>query len=116
MLDGDFQSLALLTKKINHMHVKKGDKVLVIAGKHKGETSVVARTIPSENKVVLEGLNKVKRHMRPRKQGEKGGIVEIPAPIHASNVQLADKKASKVKEEKKPVAKKAVKKVVKKAE
>jgi large subunit ribosomal protein L24 len=95
------------------MHVKKGDKVIVIAGKHKGETSTIARAIPSENKVVLEGLNKVKRHMRPRKQGEKGGIVEIPAPIHVSNVKLAEKVS---KSEKKPVAKKAAKKTAKKEE
>lgn len=91
------------------MHVKKGDKVIVIAGKHRGESAIVARAIPTENKVILEGLNKVKRHMRPRKQGDKGGIVEIAAPLHASNVKLADKAAKKEK----PAAKK---KTAKKAE
>ncbi|MEN9881337.1 MAG: hypothetical protein RLZZ308_520 [Candidatus Parcubacteria bacterium] len=95
------------------MHIKKGDKVIVIAGKHKGQTSTVARALPSVNKVVLEDLNKVKRHMRPRKQGDKGGIVEIPQPIHASNVKLADKTS---KAEKKPATKKVAKKVAKKAE
>lgn len=96
------------------MHVKKGDKVIVIAGKHKGESSTVARVLREENKVILEGLNKVKRHMRPRTGGEKGGIVEIAAPIHASNVKLADKAAKKEKPA--PKAKKATKKVAKKAE
>jgi large subunit ribosomal protein L24 len=74
------------------MHVKKGDKVIVIAGKEKGKTSTVSRAIPTMNKVVLEGLNMVKRHTRPKKAGEKGGIVSIPQPIHVSNVKLAEKK------------------------
>ena len=90
------------------MHVKKGDKVIVIAGKEKGKTSVVERAIPSLNKVVLEGLNKVKKHTKPRKAGEKGGIIEISLPIHASNVKLADKSAKKEKPAAK--AKKATKK------
>lgn len=73
------------------MHVKKGDKVIVIAGKEKGKTGVIAKVMPNSNKVLLEGLNMVKRHMRPRKAGEKGGIVEIAQPIDASNVKLSDK-------------------------
>ena len=90
------------------MHVKKGDKVIVIAGKEKGKTSVVERAIPSLNKVVLEGLNKVKKHTKPRKAGEKGGIIEISQPMNASNVKLADKSAKKEKPSAK--AKKATKK------
>lgn len=93
------------------MHVKKGDKVIVIAGKEKGKTSVVERAIPSLNKVVLEGLNKVKKHTKPRKAGEKGGIIEISLPIHASNVKLADKAVKKEKPAAK--AKKATKKATK---
>ncbi|MDQ5962283.1 MAG: large subunit ribosomal protein [Patescibacteria group bacterium] len=93
------------------MHVKKGDNVIVIAGKEKGKKAVVARVLPAQDKVVLEGLNMVKKHMRPKKQGEKGGIVSIPQPIHVSNVKLADKKKKEVKvvKEKKATAKKVTK-------
>ncbi len=79
------------------MHVKKGDKVIVIAGKEKGKTSTVARVLKEEGKVVLEGLNLMKKHTKPRKAGEKGGIGEIAMPLDASNVKLADKKEKKAK-------------------
>ena len=75
------------------MHVKKGDKVIVIAGKEKGKSGVISRVLKEENRVVVEGLNIVKRHTRPRKAGEKGGIAEFASPLHASNVKLAEKKA-----------------------
>ena len=97
------------------MHVKKGDKVIVITGKEKGKTSTVLRVIRDENKVVLEGLNMAKKSTRPRKAGEKGGIVSIPLPIDASNVKLADKAKKEVKEKKAP-AKKVAKKATKKEE
>ena len=90
------------------MHVKKGDKVIVIAGKDKGKSSTVAKVLREENRVVLEGLNMMKKHVKAPKPGEKGGIVEIPMSIHASNVKLADKKVKEVKA-KKAVTKKAVK-------
>lgn len=77
------------------MHVKKGDKVLVIAGKEKGKTSTVVSVDRENNRVVLDGLNMMKKHTRPKKAGEKGGIIEISMPIHASNVKLADKKKEK---------------------
>lgn len=77
------------------MHIKKGDKVKVLAGKEKGKTSTVSQVFPATGKVVLEGLNMMKRHMRPKKAGEKGGIVERAMPIDASNVALADKPAKK---------------------
>ena len=79
------------------MHVKKGDKVIVIAGKDKGKTSTVASVLREENRVVLEGLNVMKKHMRPKKAGEKGGIVSIAMPIDASNVKLAEKVTKKTK-------------------
>jgi large subunit ribosomal protein L24 len=93
------------------MHVKKGDKVIVIAGKEKGKTAVIIRAIPTLDKVVLEGLNMVKKHTRPTKAGVKGGIISIPQPIHVSNVKLAEKvkKAPSAKVEK-VAKKKAVKK------
>ena len=68
-------------------HVKKGDKVKVLAGKEKGKTSTVAKVLSETNQVVLDGLNMVKRHTKPRKAGEKGGIIDIPQPVHASNVK-----------------------------
>ncbi|MFA5132346.1 MAG: 50S ribosomal protein L24 [Candidatus Paceibacterota bacterium] len=88
------------------MHLKKGDKVIVIAGKEKGKSSVVTQVLREENRVVLEGLNMMKKHMKAPKAGEKGGIVSIAMPIHASNVKLADKDAKKEKPAAK--AKKAV--------
>lgn len=82
----------------------------MIAGKEKGKTSTVSRVLREENRVVLEGLNLMKKHTRPRKAGEKGGIIDVAMPIHASNVKLADKAAKKEK----PAAKS--KKATKKAE
>ena len=95
------------------MHIKKGDKVIVIAGKEKGKTSTVVSVDRQNQRVVLEGLNLMKKSTKPKKAGEKGGIVSIAMSIHASNVKLADKKAKESKPEKKPAAKK---KVAKKAE
>ena len=79
------------------MHVKKGDKVIVIAGKEKGKSSTVTSVIKETNRVVLDGLNMMKKHVKAPKPGEKGGIVEVAMSIHASNVKLADKTAPKVK-------------------
>jgi large subunit ribosomal protein L24 len=94
------------------MHVKKGDKVIVIAGKEKGKTSTVASVDRERNRVVLEGLNLMKKHTKPKKAGEKGGIISVAMSMDASNVKLADKKA-KTEKKAKPAAKK---KVAKKAE
>ncbi len=77
------------------MQVKKGDKVIVIAGKEKGKSGTVARVLRAENKVVLEGLNLMKKHTRPKKAGEKGGIIDVAMPMDASNVKLAEKKVKK---------------------
>lgn len=92
------------------MHLKKGDNVIVIAGKDKGKSSTVTKVLVGENKVVLEGVNVMKKSTRPKKAGEKGGIVSIAMPIHASNVKLADK-AKKEKVTKSPAKKKVAKKV-----
>ncbi|RMD73982.1 MAG: 50S ribosomal protein L24, partial [Chloroflexi bacterium] len=70
------------------MHVKTGDEVLVIAGKDKGRRGKIKRALPAVNRVVVEGLNIVKRHQKPRGPGRPGGIVEMEAPIHVSNVML----------------------------
>jgi large subunit ribosomal protein L24 len=73
------------------MHVRKNDKVVVIAGKEKGKVGKVVRVLPEENRVLVEGLNKVKRHTKPTQQRPQGGIIEKEAPIHASNVALVAK-------------------------
>ena len=69
------------------MHVKKGDKVKVIAGKDKGRTGVVARALPKVNKVIVEGVAIAKRHVKGR-AGQVGHIAERPSPIDASNVAV----------------------------
>lgn len=68
--------------------VKKGDKVLVITGKDKGKTAEVVEVSPKTNKVLVDGINVVTKHQKPRSQQEKGGIVKKSAPIEASNVMV----------------------------
>ena len=70
------------------MHVKTGDEVLVISGKNKGQRGKIIRSIPKENRVVVENVNIVKKHMKARGPRQRGGIIEIAAPLHASNVML----------------------------
>lgn len=70
------------------VQVKSGDQVLVIAGKDKGKRSKVTRVLPREGRVVVEGVNVVKRHTRPTTKVMQGGILEQAAPINASNVML----------------------------
>ncbi|SCC01480.1 50S ribosomal protein L24 [Weissella bombi] len=72
------------------MFVKTGDKVKVIAGKDKGKEGVIVKTIADQDRVVVEGVNMVKKHQKPNNQYPQGGIVELEAPIHVSNVQLLD--------------------------
>lgn len=96
------------------MKVKVGDNVKILAGKDKGKEGKVIKTLKSENRVVVEGINMVKRNTKPRTTEEKGGIIDIEAPIHVSNVKVI--KDSKVKEvkakkvEKKETAEKVEKK------
>ncbi|MBR1581433.1 MAG: 50S ribosomal protein L24 [Bacilli bacterium] len=77
------------------MKLKKGDKVIVIAGKDKKKVGVIQRAYPRLNKVVVEGVNVRKKHQKPTQQNPEGSIVEIYAPIDASNVMLYDAKAKK---------------------
>lgn len=72
------------------MKIKKGDNVIILAGKEKGKKGKVVRALPKENKVVVEGLNVIKRHQRPRKTGEKGSMVSVAMPINVSNVKKAE--------------------------
>jgi large subunit ribosomal protein L24 len=70
------------------MHVRTGDEVLVITGKNKGQRGRITRAIPSEDRVIVEGINMVKKHMKARGPRQRGGIVEVEAPIQVSNVML----------------------------
>lgn len=75
------------------MRIKKGDKVKVITGAYKGTIGEVTKAFPKEDKVIVEGVNMVKKHLRPTQQNPDGGIVEKEAKIHVSNVMLYDEKA-----------------------
>ncbi|MFZ9972673.1 MAG: 50S ribosomal protein L24 [Vulcanococcus sp.] len=70
------------------MRIKKGDTVQVISGKDKGKTGEVLRTLPYENRVVVQGVNLRTRHVKPTQEGETGRIVTEEASVHASNVML----------------------------
>lgn len=83
-------------KSSNKMHVKKGDTVIVITGKDKGKKGRVLQAYPSESKVLVEGVNMVKKHSRPNKNNPQGGILNQEAPIHASNVMPVDPKSGNV--------------------
>ena len=77
------------------MNVKKGDTVVVLSGKDKGKQCKVLGTIPSEDKVVVEEINMVTCHIKPRRQGETGGIVKREAALYASKVQVVCPKCKK---------------------
>ena len=77
------------------MNIKKGDTIVVLSGKDKGKQGKVLGTVPSEDKVVVEGCNMVTCHVKPRRQGEEGGIVKREAAIYASKVQVVCPKCSK---------------------
>lgn len=70
------------------MKIKKNDNVIVVAGKDKGKQGKVLKVFRLDEKVIVEGLNLRKKHQRPRKQGEKGQMVEMSHPMHISNVLL----------------------------
>ncbi len=78
------------------MKIKVGDTVTVIAGADKGKTGKVTKTLKRENKVIVEGVHVVHKHIKPNRMNETGGILEVEAPIHVSNVKLAnDEKTAK---------------------
>ena len=72
------------------MKIKKGDNVRVITGKDKGKKGKVVSALVSQNKVIVEGINMMKKHQRPRKSGEKGTKIDVAMPIHVSNVKKID--------------------------
>lgn len=77
------------------MKIRKGDNVIVIAGKDRGKTGKVVRAFPARSKVLVEGVNMAKKHQRPTKQNQKGQIVDVTMPVHVSNVQIVDPKTDK---------------------
>lgn len=77
------------------LRIKKGDTALVIAGKNKGKSGRVLSVLPTKERVIVEGLNIVKKHMKPSKQYTQGGIIEKESPIHISNVMLMCPKCNK---------------------
>jgi large subunit ribosomal protein L24 len=74
------------------MHVKKGDKVMVISGKDKGKSGVILASFPKNSRVLVEGVNIVKKHSKPSQMNPQGGIFSQEAPIHVSNVMPIDPK------------------------
>jgi large subunit ribosomal protein L24 len=68
------------------MHIKKGDTVTILSGDDRGKTGKVVRAFPAEGKIVVEGMNTVRKHQRPTKQGQKGQVVDVAMPMHASKV------------------------------
>ncbi|QMT98586.1 50S ribosomal protein L24 [Mycoplasma tullyi] len=77
--------------------IKKGDKVVIIAGKHKQKTGIVLQVFTKEQRAIVEGVNMIKRHTKENAQNQKGGIIEKEAPIHLSNLALLDHKAKEVR-------------------
>lgn len=72
------------------MKIKKGDKVKILAGKDKGKTGTIEKVFPKTGRVIVGGANILKRHSKPKKQGEKGTIIEMASPVDASNVKKQD--------------------------
>ena len=97
------------------MKVKVGDNVKILAGKDKGKEGKIIRTLRNKDKVVVEGINIVKKHSKPNNTNDKGGIFDIEAPIHVSNVKKIEEKKATKKETKKETesAKKTTKKASK---
>ncbi|MDO8529703.1 MAG: 50S ribosomal protein L24 [bacterium] len=78
------------------MKIKKGDHIQIISGKDRGKKGKVLRVIPENSKVLVEGLNLIKKHVKPKKGGEKGQRIEIPAAMNISNVMLVCSKCGKL--------------------
>lgn len=74
------------------LHIKKGDNVVITAGSNKGQKGVVKEILIDQNRAIVEGLNMVKKHLKPTNDNA-GGIVEVEAPIHLSNMAVADPKS-----------------------
>lgn len=98
------------------MKVKVGDNVRILAGKDRGKEGKIIKTLKKENKVIVEGINMIKKHVKPNRMNEVGSIVDVEAPIHVSNVKVVEatkkaaaKKEAKVEEKKAPAKKETTK-------
>lgn len=76
------------------MHVVKEDSVKILSGKYRGKTGKVLKVFPKENRVIVEGVNIIKRHTKPSQKNQQGGIIEKEATVDASNVMVIDPKTS----------------------
>lgn len=97
------------------MKVKVGDKVKILTGKDKGKEGRILVTLKNKDAVVVEGINMVKKHMKPNRMGESGGILETENPIHVSNVKVVESASKEKKEVKKVTKKETAKKTTKKS-
>lgn len=77
------------------MNFKTGDKVIVIAGASKGKTGKIMKILEKESRVIVEGVNMIKKHQKPTQNNQTGGIIEREAPIHISNIMMVDSKTGK---------------------
>ena len=77
------------------MKLKKGDNVIVIAGRDKGKKGKIVRVLNEKNRVLVEGVNMAKKNQKPRKSGEKGQVITMAMPIQVSNVMIVDPKTGK---------------------
>lgn len=77
------------------MKIKKGDIALIISGKDRGRRGKILKALPKEERIVVEGINVRKKHRRARRSGEKGQVIEFPAPIHVSSIKLICSKCEK---------------------
>ncbi|OGZ73590.1 MAG: 50S ribosomal protein L24 [Candidatus Staskawiczbacteria bacterium RIFCSPLOWO2_01_FULL_38_12b] len=77
------------------MKVKKGDTVLIISGKDKGRTAKILKSLVKERRILVEGVNLKKKHVKPKKEGEKGQVISVPLPIDVSNIKFLCPKCGK---------------------
>lgn len=80
---------------MSKIKLKKGDKVVVIAGEHKGSEGTITRILKDKNKAIVESVNLVSKHQKPSASNPQGGIVEMEAPLHVSNLALLDSDGNK---------------------
>ena len=80
---------------MSKIHIRKGDTVIVLAGRDKGKTGKVQKVLVEDNKAIVEGINMVSKSQKPSAQNPQGGIVKQEAPIHISNLSLIDPKSGK---------------------
>lgn len=78
-----------------NMKIHKGDTVLIISGKDKGRVAKILRSLPKEGKILVDGINLKNKHIKPKKQGEKGQVIGVPAPLDASDVKIVCPKCNK---------------------